>query len=361
MRFFLWICLLWSGWVTAQETGVYQVSTDYMSVDMKLVYQAGRPDHYQAEIYTPVCTTGTCLPVKIIIYWDLLGNYLKYKMPENEILTKNDDAPFSPFDYNKFDQILRNEESILENFDLSLMESTLNQSIERIDGISSATPKAINDSIVEGAFFTCYSIWHLVYGGLAERAEAYTHKITDDDLLRYMLNDKRYAYQHYAVDIVTRRVKETHWAPLLIDKLVNGNVFMDQHIIKAFPLPWLTLNVIQQRFWNDYLRFSYGNKREVINRFDKVTVHANVADGLPVLAKKENKAFAYDLFEIYLNSLASSADKEAAIEDFLLNENTQYEKNLLDLFDDYGAGNTRIRRLVEQKREEYFPKNRTVN
>ncbi len=56
---------------------------------------------YRAEIETEVCREKLCELAFINIYWDEVGEYLKFSLPEERDLTKNDHTPFDVSDYQK--------------------------------------------------------------------------------------------------------------------------------------------------------------------------------------------------------------------------------------------------------------------
>src|SRR5688572_15591535 len=89
------------------ETGIM---LDTLNNSVQLVLdENNKPLHYRSFIFTPVCSVGECLPIKINLFWTLAGGYLKYTLPEGEILTKVDHIPFTPEDYLKLDIVLRTQ------------------------------------------------------------------------------------------------------------------------------------------------------------------------------------------------------------------------------------------------------------
>ncbi|MDH5603579.1 MAG: hypothetical protein OEY51_06560, partial [Cyclobacteriaceae bacterium] len=283
--------ILFPGWIFCQPAPrqIYEVKEDSLSLNLELVYnQSGYPDYYRGDIFTPVCKSGECLPVSIIIHWDLLGNYRHYEMPVGEILTKNDHAAFTEEDYQKLHVILHNSSSLLRDFDLSLLYYSLNESVESIDGITGATPKEINQSIVVGAFFTCHTLWHIVHGEVTGVIRESTHGLENPTLLHYLLSHETFDYRHYAIDRITGNSGNKEWAEILCDKIGEGNVFIDRHILQALPVSWLEDSVVQQKAWGHYYNISHENRILLVNRYKKIRVVNDIAKLLPVFAEEEN-------------------------------------------------------------------------
>lgn len=141
--------------------------------------------------YKDICVTGVCRMVKLWIFWDGTGNYLGIQMDESEPLTKSDHTPFEPQDYIRLDEILRDTVSILKGlrYEDLVIEEKPQMSIvddqskkilfEVVDGYSSATVPSLKEYVVKDAVFTCYTLWHTVYG----ETKAYI-----DDLLKDRVN-----------------------------------------------------------------------------------------------------------------------------------------------------------------------------
>ena len=163
--------------------------------DIKLIEEGDFPTGYQGEIMTPVCMDGLCQRVHILIYWDLLGNYQSYELPEGEMLTKTEHEPFSKNDYQKLHEILKKPHLLLQDFDIEkLLKSETLRKVEETDGYTGATAGTLRDHIVEGAVYSSYTLWHLVHGRIVDSLYSHTiSELLDDDLfIRFLSSDKEY-------------------------------------------------------------------------------------------------------------------------------------------------------------------------
>jgi hypothetical protein len=149
----------------------------------------GSPHCFYRNIFTPVCITGECKPVYIDFYWDLLGNYTHFKMPDGEILTKMDHDEFTDADYDKLQAILINASSILKDIEMKDLISTGTENLaDSVDAKTGATLKSIKNEVIDGAVYTCYTLWHIAYGKIVtSKMREITDSLQNDVLLHLSL------------------------------------------------------------------------------------------------------------------------------------------------------------------------------
>ena len=144
---------------------------------------------YYQHLYSPVCTDTLCKPVQIYLVFNLAGNYIDYRLDAKHPLTKVDHDPFQTADYKKLHYILYEENSILGQYSKENIENLVKPPSETgTDAISGATPATIKESIVEGALYTCHTLWKHAHGELGPALKEHTEtELLDEDLIRHML------------------------------------------------------------------------------------------------------------------------------------------------------------------------------
>src|SRR5690606_22001894 len=174
----------------AFEVGI----NDSTSIQIDLQYNGnGLPEQYTSHIETPVCKDGLCYLMVIDIYWDILGNFLKYEVPENLPLTKFDHVEFTEKDHLKMKEILSNRDSFLRFYTLeNLIDTTAQRSSTVVDGVSGATHKSIQNDVVGGAVFSTYVLWHIVNGPVAAKILKHTEDRLNDSLMIQLLESSNY-------------------------------------------------------------------------------------------------------------------------------------------------------------------------
>ena len=147
--------------VESKETGIV---LDSLNNSIQLTHdQMGTPAFYFSEVFTPVCNNSDCLPIRINLRWNLDGDFHSYQLPQNEILTKTEHAPFTDFDYAHLDEILRDTLSALHEHSVKTLEREHEKESESVDGVSGATSMLPTGSYVPQAIFTSVRLWHLVH------------------------------------------------------------------------------------------------------------------------------------------------------------------------------------------------------
>ncbi len=153
----------------------------------------GSPAGYQLTVQVNVCTDGLCRIVNVTLYWDALGYYERLECPADTPLTRKEHDPFTPEDYRKLDRILENRESILGRLAYTaLVEEQPEQDAqaETIDGWSGATPQTVADSVVEGAAFTTWTLWHWVNGEIVSHLRDSTVQRATPQFVRRLLRSE---------------------------------------------------------------------------------------------------------------------------------------------------------------------------
>ncbi len=198
---------------------------------------AGNPAYYHAYVFTPVCEDDLCKPVYIDLYWDLLGNYLRYEVPLNQPLTKLDHVVFTPEEYGRLHDMLLDAESLLKEYEIEeLVESTTNaRPGGDVDAVTGATAKSLQAVVIPGALYTCYTLWHIVHGRVRDTIASVTDSLTSSALLSHFLRSGNYRYQHYALDrLMDERGKvASEFEQDVVNLIGSPNVFLAQRVLKA--------------------------------------------------------------------------------------------------------------------------------
>lgn len=168
--------------------------------------EKGQARLFYAPITTPVCIDGKCKPVHITLYWNLIGNYVGYALPPTIPLSKYDHESFEPTDYSRLHDLLLDDKSVLKRkkledlFDKSAaIKEKVTYKGEEIDAVTGATKKEIKASLVAGALYSCYTLWHLAHGPVKDSIESYTIEQKPELIENYLLYTPYRDYQHFAV------------------------------------------------------------------------------------------------------------------------------------------------------------------
>lgn len=174
---------------------------DSTEVEVHLRYDANnQPTHYFTHVNTAVCEEGLCKLLVVDVYWDLLGNFLRYELPEGEELTKLDHKEFTPEDHEKLNKILADRSSILKDYPLEdLIVRPARTSSGKVDAVSAATRVDAKDAIVGGAVYSTYVLWHIVNGPIASRISDVSRRYLTEERVARMFYSDNFYYQYHAL------------------------------------------------------------------------------------------------------------------------------------------------------------------
>ncbi|BDD10126.1 hypothetical protein FUAX_25580 [Fulvitalea axinellae] len=230
------------------------------------------PLYYYSEVFSAVCYSGECKPVYVNLYWDLLGNYMMYEMPEGKIMTKLDHVPFEVKDYEKLHRILGNELSILKDFSLKDLvggpDEKSGDDLAKVDAVTGATVEKVKEEVIDGAAYSCHTIWHLVNGRIKSNIKSFTRdSVFSKKLLPYLVRNANKDYAYFSIDEIARRnwlddmsLSEAGW---LVD---SAELFLAKYTVANYPEGALEIADTQTRFWNRYQDAQYGLKSEILRK-----------------------------------------------------------------------------------------------
>lgn len=151
---------------------------------VELRNDSGLPEWFSRDFQKVVCLTGECRMIHLQLFWDGAGNYLGLQVHEKEPLTKTDHNEFIAADYEKLDRILSDSTSVLKKLkqdELVILPEKTNLSV---DARSGATLPSLQEYLVKNAAYTCYTLWHTVYGNTREEIEKLLEKRVDKGYLK---------------------------------------------------------------------------------------------------------------------------------------------------------------------------------
>ena len=192
------------------------------------------PDFYFSHIRTPVCNDGLCKAVDIDMKWNLSGEFLDFSLP-SEPLTKFDHEEFTDSDYRKLRSILRDKSSLLGRYrPEDLVDENSQRISETADAITGATLNTVREAVVEGALYTCHSLWNLANGKLTEKMKKFTTEILDEHLLRKLLLSSDYPDRYLALDNIPPDAYGEYF-DLVFSYIRNSDVFVARYALEKMP------------------------------------------------------------------------------------------------------------------------------
>jgi len=229
------------------------------SVFLNPVYFTNSGDnhfYYECILKTPVCNDTLCQIVQIKIFWDLIGDYIRFDTLPGYPLTKNDHLPFTLEDYNKLQASLKDDNSILgRKSENELLDNNRKRYSEKIDAVTGATDLQIKNAVVDGALYSTYTLWHLVNGEIKKELSNCTLKNYDSKIEQQLLlsdntnsiifalkelNDQEYVDRFQ--EIIQVMEKGQPLVNFYIAKNLPPQVFLPDENIKSLEMVWHVLD-----------------------------------------------------------------------------------------------------------------------
>lgn len=123
----------------------------------------GRPDEFHMVVDSVSCNDEECEIVPVRLYWDELGFYKRFELAPGVGLEKAEGKPFSKEDHDKLHRVLSDRESAMWNVRI---DELVKPSGNGVDVVSGPTVVLDKRRYVEGAVWTCYTLWHWANGGI---------------------------------------------------------------------------------------------------------------------------------------------------------------------------------------------------
>ncbi len=143
----------------------------------------GVPLFYAKDVVTSVCFDNKCRPLNLTVYWNITGRYLGFKLPDEEFLSRYDHEPFIAEDYIQLNTLLADPHLPLGNVSFEELIQPSKIHADSIDGVSGATSKDVLAYVVEGAAYTTYTLWNIVYG----TTQALVRSLTEQEMTPTLL------------------------------------------------------------------------------------------------------------------------------------------------------------------------------
>jgi hypothetical protein len=261
------------------------VESDTNSYTLKLALDnSGRPQYFFRNIFTPVCYTNECKPVHIDFYWDLLGNYVRYEMPKGKILTKVDHDEFEEKDYQKLADILSRSNSIFADLKMEdLLTSGTDSLTDDVDAKTGATLKTIKNDVIDGAVYTCFTLWHIAYGKqVIDEMKRITESYKSDSMLHDFLQSSNYHYRYWALEkVIDKEGLVAKGYEHNIEKVIEGkNLFTARTALQKAGNYFFSGTKRQNWIWETYKSASYPMQIAILKRLESIPLESNLQQKL---------------------------------------------------------------------------------
>lgn len=235
-------------------THIFEEKTDSLSGPelFELQNENGIPVWFGRHIFKDVCISGECKMIRLWLFWDGAGNYLGMQIPEGEPLTKSDHTEFEPEDYIKLEDILKDTASVLktiEQEELVVIPDSINP--YEVDGYTAATQPTLAEVVVKDAVFSCYTLWHTVYGPSQNEILRILDNRANSEFLKKMLETQKDENIFWVISAIKKHPElYGEFSSEIFRIIKNENSILSAHALTIFNNKNLSDTVIQQQLIN---------------------------------------------------------------------------------------------------------------
>jgi hypothetical protein len=311
----------------------------------------GYPMAYFRKVRTSVCFDNKCRLLKVNLYWTSTGRYLGFELPKGEFLSKAEHKPFTPAEYERMSELLADPLSALATLsyaELAPQAKPADKESE-VDGVSSATAKNVLEYVVEGAAYTTYKMWHVVYGSTQEDVARLTEKSLSPDFILTVLDSPDLTDKIWVLNHIRGFVELTPALQKVLLGFINATDYnLAERAIYAFSASDLKSAAIQLALLAKFRESNYALKKLIIGKFKEA----------PMLDVQVKKAFADDLkslnselisnvLDLFRKQKIADINTCRTIAELLTNKNELIAKKAFDFLVAQPVSDARIEKQLE--------------
>lgn len=191
----------------------------------------GAQDAFYMDVVSVFCGEDVCRIDPVRLYWNELGRYQRFALKPKVTLEKGNGEGFESEDYIKLQKVLRNLNSGLGEYYKDELINTKG-SANTVDALSGATVAMLKTDYIEGAVWTCYTLWHFANQELPHIIRNITGEQYTLSELQNIIQNGELEYKLFAIEQLTRRhFIDEHSIELVIKQSQIKNRMLDLAII----------------------------------------------------------------------------------------------------------------------------------
>lgn len=187
---------------------------------------------FYMDVVSVYCGEDICKVDPVRLHWNALGFYSHFSLKNGVELEKAFGDDFTEHDYKKLNLILKNKNSALA----SLHKEELVREIpsgNAIDALSGATVTILKDDYVDGAIWTCFTLWHFANGEVSNIIRNITGNAMTVKTLNLLLKSNDFNKQQFAIEQLQRKKVFDETSVNNILNLVANPLTFNQNKAKA--------------------------------------------------------------------------------------------------------------------------------
>jgi hypothetical protein len=310
----------------------------------------GYPVRYYRNIRTSVCFDNQCRLLTIKLFWNITGRYLGFEIPKGEYLSKAEHEPFKPEEYARLHQILTDENSPLRDVTYDDLMPGVKEEKAGVDVVTSATSKDVLSFVVEGAVYTTYKLWHLLYGATRSEVIDLTKSNLNEALLLKIISSPDRSDQVWALNQVGGRINGASKMPSALIELIDSRDFhLSEQALNLVPPDALASDSLQLLLLAKYKTGNYNIKNIIVSKCRKLAkLHAEIKAAFTNDLKISQGILFVNTLELFRNPVNHSDQTILTIVDLMNNENRFIAHKSFEFLNKIENKNDQISELIRQ-------------
>ena len=244
----------------------------------------GLPDSYKAYIKSPVCEKDKCYDIEIIMQWDLMGRFREYDTLFGKGLTKLDHIPFTTEDYQKLELLLKDPNSPIGAYRKEELIRDTRKS--ELDGFTGATIKEINDIVVGGGVYSCYTLWHLANRKFTDSITKMTMGSLDKKLMKKLVNQKDRAIDYFMINNL-HPTDFLNYRDEVLEMIVSHRGYFAKTAIQKMPAEIFKDSITQEFFSKNLTSLNYFAQVALLKQLNTTPLIPTLKNAL--ISQKEDR------------------------------------------------------------------------
>jgi hypothetical protein len=264
--------------VADRSPGSYQAVSDSLIIELQPHFDSlGLLEIYCGKVSTPVCEGSKCYTIEILFYWDLIGRFHHFDTIAGKGLTKLDHIPFTTKDYEKLNLILRSPTSLLSAY--SKEELVKESRSSAIDGKTGATKAELKQSVIEGAVYSCHTLWHIAQGPMVDELQSVTQQLFTKDLIQKMVSREDQWINYFLINHFSA-VEFTLYLPEVLKTIEDGEGYFAKNAIEKMPEDIINCQEALQFFAIHFNDFDYYAQVALLQKLQSESLSTSMKEKL---------------------------------------------------------------------------------
>ncbi|RNL82495.1 hypothetical protein ED312_17000 [Sinomicrobium pectinilyticum] len=232
----------------------------------------GVPVYYTREVKTAVCFDNKCRQLVITLFWNPTGRYLGFELPENEFLSKKDHDPFTDKEYQRLNELLADPDLPLGKITFNELVLTSTPLKGELDGVSGATSENLLQYVIEGAAYTTYKLYTILYGPTQQLVRDWTMQCWGKEFMLEVIRSNNLYDVFWGLENVKGKLKEyPRLQEQVLDMIRSENYSLSEKAIHALEPKDLENITVQLKLLESLNGLDFGRKKRILELFGETS------------------------------------------------------------------------------------------